>query len=394
MKKEREAKTNDRSGPSGADRDRNGPPRPAADAPLRREGVLGPDAASNDEVIGDAINDLIALKGGSPNADIVSQIIGTALKLVDEKARRGDLKIMNSTLKDMRYAFKIFSAYRQVPKVSIFGSARTGPGATEYAHAREFARLMAESGFMVITGAGDGIMRAGNEGAGKDMSFGVNIRLPFEQNANNIITDDPKLINFKYFFVRKLCFIKETDAVAMFPGGFGTMDEAFEVVTLVQTGKSELMPLVFVDVPGGGYWKAWENYVRGHLLDGDYVSEEDLHLFKITDDPREARNEILRFYRNFHSTRQVKKTLVVRVKHAPTPALVEQLNVEFSDLLSEGLIGSGPPLPEEVNEPELAALPRIYVPFNRRNHGRLRCLIDALNASAPPSAAEIAAKKR
>jgi hypothetical protein len=171
------------------------------------------------------------------------------------------------------------------------------------------------------------------------------------------------------------------------------MDEAFEVVTLVQTGKSEPMPLVFVDTPGGGYWKAWENYVKGHLLERGYVSEEDLNLFHITDDPHEARDVILRFYRNFHSTRQVRKTLVVRMKRPASAALLEQLNVEFGDLLHGGRIEAGPPLPEEANEPELAALPRLYVPFNRRNHGRLRCLIDALNASAPPSPAEVSAKK-
>ena len=378
---------------------RSSPPRPpiaeaAPSEPERRSGVLPAGEPSGDEAVRDAIHALIGMKGGSPDADIVSDIINTALKLVEGKARRGDLKVINSTLKDMRYAFKVFSQYGKVPKVSVFGSARTQPDAPEYAQAREFARLMSESGYMVITGAGDGIMRAGNEGAGKEMSFGVNIRLPFEQNANDIILDDPKLINFKYFFVRKLCFIKETDAVAMFPGGFGTMDEAFEVVTLVQTGKSEPMPLVFVDPPGGTYWRAWENYVKGHLLDAKYVSAEDLNLFHITDDPHEARDVILRFYRNFHSTRQVRKTLVVRMKHEATPALLEQLNVEFGDLLHGGKILAGPPLPEEANEPELAALPRLYVPFNRRNHGRLRALIDALNASAPPSAAEVASKKR
>lgn len=369
------------------------PPAPPAQ-PERRPGVLAPGETNGDEAVRDAIHALIAMKGGSPDADIVSEIIGTALKLVEGKSRRGDLKVINSTLKDMRYAFKIFSQYGRVPKVSIFGSARTQPDAAAYAQAREYARLMSEAGYMVITGAGDGIMRAGNEGAGKEMSFGVNIRLPFEQNANDIILDDPKLINFKYFFVRKLCFIKETDAVAMFPGGFGTMDEAFEVVTLVQTGKSEPMPLVFVDTPGGGYWKAWENYVKGHLLAERYVSEEDLNLFHITDDPHEARDVVLRFYRNFHSTRQVRKTLVVRMKQPANAALVEQLNVEFGDLLHGGRIETGPPLPEEANEPELAPLPRLYVPFNRRNHGRLRCLIDAINASAPPSPAEVAAKKR
>jgi uncharacterized protein (TIGR00730 family) len=373
------------------------PPPPRASEPqpepARRPGVLVPGEVNGDETVRDAIHSLIQLKGGSPDADIVSEIIGTALKLVEAKARRGDLKVINSTLKDMRYAFKIFSQYGKVPKVSIFGSARTQPDAPEYGQAREFARLMADSGYMVITGAGDGIMRAGNEGAGKEMSFGVNIRLPFEQNANDIILDDPKLINFKYFFVRKLCFIKETDAVAMFPGGFGTMDEAFEVVTLVQTGKSEPMPLVFVDQPGGTYWKAWENYVKGHLLEGRYMSAEDLNLFHITDDPHEARDVILRFYRNFHSTRQVRKTLVVRMKYPATAALLEQLNVEFGDLLHGGKIEAGGPLPEEANEPELNSLPRLYVPFNRRNHGRFRALIDALNASAPPSPTEVAARK-
>jgi uncharacterized protein (TIGR00730 family) len=337
---------------------------------------------TGDDAVDALITQLIAKRGGSPDADLIRQVLTTVVKLIDDRTTRGDLKVINSTLKEMRYAFKVFTKYRPFPKVTIFGSARTPEDAPEYAAAREFADRISRLGYMVITGAGDGIMKAGHRGAGREKSFGVNIRLPFEQRANEVIADDPKLINFKYFFVRKLIFIKETDAVALFPGGFGTLDEGFEVLTLVQTGKSEPMPIVFVDAPGGTYWKNWFEYLKGHLLARGLISEEDLHLFKFTDSVEEAVHEIVSFYRNYHSLRYVDGTLVIRVKRQPSPALLEKFNAEFRDILTEGEIKTTSyALPEEANEPELSHLPRVVLKFNRRSFGRLRQLVDALNQS-------------
>jgi uncharacterized protein (TIGR00730 family) len=335
---------------------------------------------TGDAAVDELIQQLIAMRGGSADSDLVQQILTTVVKLVDDRASRGDLKVINSTLKEMRYAFKVFGKYRGFPKVTIFGSARTPDEAPEYLQAREFADRISRLGYMVITGAGDGIMKAGHRGAGKDKSFGVNIRLPFEQKANEVIADDPKLINFKYFFVRKLIFIKETDAVALFPGGFGTLDEGFEVLTLVQTGKSDLMPIVFVDSPGGTYWSTWFDYLRSHLLGRGLISEEDLYLFKFTDNVDEAVHEIISFYRNYHSMRYVNGKLVLRLKRQPTPLLLEQINGDFHGILADGAITATTyALPEEANEPEISHLPRIVLHFNRRNFGRLRQLVDVIN---------------
>ncbi|MBI1852525.1 MAG: LOG family protein [Planctomycetes bacterium] len=338
---------------------------------------------TGDRVTDGLIEQIIKSRGSSQDGDMLQQILTTAVKLIDDKATRGDLKVINSSLKEMRYAFKVFSKYREFPKVTIFGSARTPEDAPEYAQAREFADRITHEGYMVITGAGDGIMKAGHRGAGREKSFGVNIRLPFEQRANDVIADDPKLVNFKYFFVRKLIFVKETAAVALFPGGFGTLDEGFEVLTLVQTGKSSPLPIVFVDSPGGTYWKSWFDYLRTHLLGRGLISEEDLSLFKITTSVDEAIREIVDFYKNYHSLRYVDGTLVIRVKRPPTPALIQRLNADFKSLLVDGEITSSlTALAEEANEPELAHLPRIVLKFNRRNFGRLRRLIDAINQYA------------
>jgi len=232
---------------------------------------------------------------------------------------------------------------------------------------------------MVITGGGGGVMKAGQDGAGRDQSFGVNIRLPFEQTANEIIQNDAKLITFRYFFTRKLVFLKETDAIALFPGGFGTMDEAFETLTLLQTGKSPLLPLVCVDRPGGDYWHTWDAYVRGTLLARGLIAAEDLSLYRITNRLDEAVGEILTFYRNYHSSRYVGNRLVIRLRHAPSPAAVSALEDEFRDILAAGGMKIGSALPEEVEEPTLADFPRLTLTFNRRDFGRLRQLIDALN---------------
>lgn len=326
------------------------------------------------------IEQLIQQHGGSDNADLVEDIIETALRLADDKADRLDVKVINSALKELRYASKIFAPFRDQRKVTVFGSARTKPESPEYQQAVAFGKAIVEHGFMVITGGGEGIMGAAQRGAGRDKSFGLNIRLPFEQEPNIEIAGDRKLINFKYFFTRKLCFIKESDAIVLFPGGFGTHDEGFEALTLMQTGKSQPKPLVFVDRPHGNYWKTWWRFVEDQLLDEALISKEDLSLFKVCDNVEEACKEITQFYSNYHSCRYVKDAMVMRVKYAVTENLLRTLNARFSDIcLNGGQFRAADPLPEEENEPELKDLHRIVFPFNRTNFGRLRSLIDVVN---------------
>jgi uncharacterized protein (TIGR00730 family) len=315
----------------------------------------------------------------SGNEELVAEMLQTVLKLVGDGTSRGDLKVLNRTLKELRYAFKIFARFRNTRKTSIFGSARILEDDPYYAMAREFATKLAVEGFMVITGAGEGIMQAGNEGAGREKSFGVNIHLPFEQKPNRFIRRDAKLINFHFFFTRKLIFVKETDAVAFFPGGFGTHDEAIEILTLMQTGKTQLIPMILLDLPHSNYWKQWHQFVCAQMLSRGYISEEDLTLFKILADTDAAVQEIRRFYRNFHSYRFVNPDLVVRVVNPPTPALLKRLNDEFKDILNGGAVTQTSALPEEFNEPETLNFHRILVPFNRRNYGRLRQMIDLIN---------------
>jgi hypothetical protein len=264
--------------------------------------------------------------------------------------------------------------------VTIFGSARVQADRPEYRQAVEFGRLMAEAGFMIITGAGPGIMQAGHEGAGPELSFGANIRLPWEQAANPVIERDRKLITFKYFFTRKLTFIRHSDALALFPGGFGTLDEGYEALTLMQTGKSQLMPLVLVDKPGGTFWKTWHQHVRDHLLRNELISPEDLNLYQITDRPEQAVKWITRFYRNYHSSRFVKQQLVIRLHHAPSPTALAALNEDFADIMPEGPARVIAARPEERKEKEVPELPRLALGFDRKSYGRLREFIDRLNA--------------
>jgi uncharacterized protein (TIGR00730 family) len=326
------------------------------------------------------IQQLIQQHGGSDNADLVEDIIETALRLADDKADRLDVKVITSALKELRYASKIFAPFRGQRKVTVFGSARTRPETAEYQQAVAFGKAIVDHGFMVITGGGEGIMGAAQHGAGRDKSFGLNIRLPFEQEPNIDIAGDRKLINFKYFFTRKLCFIKESDAIVLFPGGFGTHDEGFEALTLMQTGKSQPKPLVFVDRPRGNYWKTWWRFVEDQLLDEALISKEDLSLFKVTDDVEDACKEIMHFYSNYHSSRYVKDALVLRVKYPVTENLLRTLNARFSGIcVNGGQFRASGSLPEEENEPELKGLHRIVFPFNRTNFGRLRSLIDVVN---------------
>lgn len=326
------------------------------------------------------IEELIRLKGGGYNETQVADIIENALKILTDVKDTGDVRVIQTALRELRYAFRIFAPYAHKRKVTIFGSARTAPTKPEYQQAVEFARKISAAGFMVITGAGPGIMQAGHEGAGPENSFGVNIRLPWEQSANPVIAEDKKLITFKYFFTRKLIFIRHSDAIVLFPGGFGTMDEGYEAITLMQTGKSQLMPLVLVDKQGGTYWKTWDKNVQEHLLRGKLISRDDLHLYQITDSADEAVKIIARFYRNFDSTRFVRERFVIRLKNAPSPSALVALNEDFADIIVEGKIEVIPPTQEETEDDDRLDLARIAFVFNRRDYGRVRQLIDVLNS--------------
>ena len=315
------------------------------------------------------------LEGG----DVVNEMIATSLKLLRDRNTRADLKLLNTSLKELRYSLKVFEPYKETRKISIFGSARTPETAGDYLAAVDFGKRIVERGWMVITGAGGGIMAAGHGGAGAKPSFGLAIRLPFEQATNQFIADDPKLINFKYFFTRKLMFVRSSHAIAVFPGGFGTMDEGFEVLTLIQTGKAPPMPIVFVDHEGSTFWKDWQHYVEKQLLGSKLISPEDLHLYKIYQSVDEAMDEVCNFYRVFNSTRYVRDTLVMRLNAKPSAQQIDEMNRRFGSILVKGKIELTEPLPQEKDEPVLANLPRIKMNFNRREHGILRTMIDYLN---------------
>lgn len=334
----------------------------------------------SDQELRRRINELIAYKGGGSNPDLVADIVENALKLLTDVESRGDVRVIQTTVRELRYAFRLFAPHAKVRKVTMFGSARLQPSRKEYQEAVTFARRIADQGWMVITGAGPGIMQAGHEGAGPERSFGANIRLPWEQSANPVIQHDKKLITFKYFFTRKLTFVRHSDAIVLFPGGFGTMDEGYEALTLMQTGKSKLMPLVLMDRPGGTYWKTWDKHIREHLLRNQLISPEDLDLYQITDSVDEAVRTITRFYRNFHSMRFVRETLVIRLQHALSESAIAALNDDFADIMLVDKIHSALPTPEEREDNQFLDLPRIAFEFNRRDYGRLRQMIDVLNA--------------
>jgi uncharacterized protein (TIGR00730 family) len=324
--------------------------------------------------------ELLALPDSDPQAAILKELLGSVLRLNTARLDMLDLKIIHRSLKEMRYAFRVFKPYRHRRKVSIFGSARLPSDTPLYDLARRFAGLLSEQGFMVITGAGDGIMRAANEGAGRENSFGVNILLPFEQEANPSIVDDPKLITFKYFFTRKLFFVRESHASAVFPGGFGTQDECFEILTLLQTGKNNPHPVVMLDVPVGTYWRKWQKFIQEDMLVTKLISPEDLNLFRIVDSAEAAVAEIAGFYRTYHSCRFVKGRLVLRLQHPLAAGQVEELNEKVGHLYPGGKVEQRSALPEEADEPELLTLPRLVAPYDRRSAGNLRQLIDLVNA--------------
>ena len=308
------------------------------------------------------------------------EMIASLYKLSQQNPTSSDIVLFKRSMAELRYAQRVFAPYRNIKKICIFGSARTRPPAPGYECAIEFARLMTEAGYMTITGAGDGIMGAAQQGAGAEKSFGLNILLPFEQHPNKVIRNDPKLVTFRYFFTRKLTFLREASAVAVFPGGFGTLDESMEVATLMQTGKARLIPLVLIDEPGGKFWKNFIHYISEHLMADKLISPEDFNLFKLTDSVAEARNEIIKFYSNFHSYRFVGPYLVIRLQRALSGQKLDYLRKEFLSIFNPpGEMFQRDALPQESDEMEIAHLPRLCLTFNRIHFGFLRLLIDRLN---------------
>ena len=328
------------------------------------------------------VRELVRDWGAEKSPELIEEMIVTALKMARDEMSVADLKLINRSVKEMRYAAKVFAPFQQVRKVVVFGSARILSDAPECTLAEEFARAMVAADYMVITGGGDGIMGAAQRGAGRENSFGLNIRLPFEQRPNEIIDGDPKLINFNYFFTRKLSFVKETHAFALFPGGLGTMDETFEVLTLMQTGKARVIPVVLIDRPEGGYWETWLKFLTDHLFKIGFVSPEDFHFFKIFHNVESATHEILQFYRVYHSARWVGEKLVIRLSHRLSSKAVAELNKQFADLVRSGEIAQGSALRQEKNEPDIWDLPRLILTPHRHSFGRFRQLIDAINSSS------------
>ncbi len=331
------------------------------------------------------LDSLIAECGGDTEVyegKLIREQLITALKLITDDRDTGELKLLTTAFKELRYAYQVFSKYPDRHKISIFGSARTPPENPDYQACVEFSRLMAANNWLCITGAGDGIMKAGHEGPGAAASFGLAIRLPFETTANDVIAGDDKLINFRYFFTRKLMFVSQCEAVAVFPGGYGTQDEIFEALTLVQTGKSAMVPIVLCEAEGSTYWEHWDNYVRRSLLNNGMISPEDLNLYYITRDMEDAVEHITRFYRNYHSSRYVKDDLVIRIKKPLEPGDVRRLNEEFSSLVASGeIVQRGP---YEVEE-DMLELPRIAFHHTRHNIGLVRRMIDRINEFTPAS---------
>lgn len=338
--------------------------------------------------------ELVAGRADDYDAKLIRELITAALKLIPDGRHTGELKLITAAVKELRYAYRVFAQYPEPHKVTIFGSARTPEDHPDYRAAVEFSRLMAEAGWMAITGAGDGIMKAGHEGPGREASFGVAIRLPFETSANEVIKGDEKLINFRYFFTRKLMFLSQAEAVVCFPGGFGTMDECFEALTLIQTGKASMVPVVFVEgeptpgvtTSGGdaskavpGYWQGWITFIRQQLLSRKWISPEDENLFYLAKDPQDAVDHVLRFYAVYHSSRYVRDDLVIRLKKPLTEAQLDILNAEFAVLIKSGRIHQRGPYEQEHDHLDL---PRIAFTHTRHKFGLIRALIDRINSFA------------
>ncbi len=336
------------------------------------------------------LTELVADSSSNSNGDLISEMIVTALKLHRDGATRGDLKLINTALKEMRYSNLVFSRHDE-PKVTIYGSARLEEDDPNYQLTVKFAEHMASHGWGVITGAGPGIMEAGNRGAGVDSSYGVNIRLPFESSANAFLASE-RTVNFKYFFTRKLGFVKESNAFVIMPGGFGTLDEAFELLTLIQTGKSDLHPVVLLEADGAGYWGPVIDFMRSRLVSNSLISEHDLDLFFHTTDPLAACDEIFGFYTNYHSQRYTGGKLILRLRKAPTDAELTKLNSEFGDIVVDGEIERVEANQAEIDDEDALDLDRITFHFDRRQFGRLRQMINRLNELASlPETTEIPA---
>jgi uncharacterized protein (TIGR00730 family) len=324
-----------------------------------------------------AIDQFAGTQLAGPNEDLYREMLVTVCRLAQDQTDRGEVKLLNRALAELRYAFKTFVPYRDNRKVSIFGSSRTPEHHPDYHTAVRFAREMIAQNWMVITGAGDGIMKAGHHGAGRKASFGVTIRLPFEQKTNTVIAGDEKVVNFRYFFTRKLIFIKEASAVVLFPGGFGTQDEGFEALTLIQTGKAPLVPIVMLEQPGGTYWLQWRAYVAAELLRSGMINPQDMDLFRITDDVGTAVRTVCDFYRVYHSMRYVHDELILRLQRPLSGQTLTRLNADFADILASGQIQQVAALPEE--EGELPDKPRLRLSFDRKSLGRLRRMMDVIN---------------
>lgn len=331
------------------------------------------------------IDELLDATGVTANRDVLFDVLVSGVRLALDEADRLDLKITSAALREMRTAYRAFAPYRMAKKVTIFGSARTETTDPLYAQTRDLARELARRDWMVVTGAGPGIMAAGLEGAGREQSFGVNIRLPWEQDANPFIAGDEKLISMKYFFTRKLMLMKESHGFVSLPGGFGTLDEVFELLTLQQTGKALPAPIVLLEVPGGTYWRSWDRFLREEVLDRKLISADDVDLFTITDDVTAAVDELTGFYRNYHSLRWVKDRLVLRLHAEPTDDEVAGLADRFGDLAVDGSIERTGPLPPERADGDHVDHPRVVLRFDIFRMGGLRRLIRALNElpSAP-----------
>lgn len=335
---------------------------------------------SNGE-LDDKIDELIRTVGAQNSPRLVREMILTALKVGQEVDYPADIKLMRTTMKEMRFTSKIFDPFRDRRKVTIFGSARTEVEEPIYQKCVTFARMLSERGFMVITGGGGGIMEAGNAGAGAENSFAINIQLPFEQQTNPVMANSPNVVTYKYFFNRKIAFLKEAQAVALFPGGFGTLDEAMEALTLIQTGKNPPVPVVMVDDDNGDYWENLFGFIRDTLLRRGLISGEDFGLFTLTRDPAEAVQVIEDFYRVYHSSRYVEQDLIIRLNKQLSDEQVETLQSEFSEILTSGQsIRQSSALPKENDQPDLLDLPRLVVPFNHRNFGLLIAFIRRINS--------------
>jgi len=333
---------------------------------------------TGDQQLDEAIVDLVDVVDPA-DRELVFEMVVTAIRLGLEDVDRGDLKLVAAAVKELRYSFQVFAPYSTVMKCTIFGSARVAHGDPAYRVAHDFAKAIAAAGWMVITGAGPGIMQAGHEGAGRDNSFGVNIMLPFEADANPVIAGDSKLINFRYFFTRKVMFMKESQGYVLLPGGFGTMDETFELLTLIQTGKTPPAPVVLLDEPGGTYWQNWRRFIEQELRDGGLISADDLCLVKLTDSVDEAVAEVCSFYLTYHSMRFVGPRLVMRLKRSVDDEELAALNREFSDIVESGEIERITATEAEIKDNDHVGLDRIAFRFDRHALARLRRLIDRLN---------------